>query len=333
MKNNKEYGGFIPFDLPEGKGEYFSDFSRYTIKVNSARTGIMLAVKDIQADKVFMPLYTCPSVKKTVEELGSEVVYYRLNDKMIPVIDEFSSKDVLIWTNYFGIISEKQINFLIEKFKNIIFDNAQAFFKLPIMRKNIYNVYSCRKFIGVPDGGYLIAQNMEKVDLKQDISHNKMGFIFKQLEMGVNNSYQEYLENESFLDDNYLGMSVLTEKILNAVDYTGIKDVRARNYMALHNMLRNINNISIDLELDGNVPMVYPLLVKSESLREYLISNNIYVPTWWKHLRNVPLNDDAMEYQLSRYLLPLPVDQRYDEEDMKFISKVVKKRLKSKGEL
>ena len=68
--------------------------------------------------------------------------------------------------------------------------------------------------------------------------------------------------------------------------------------------------------------MVYPLLVEDDQLRHVLIENKIYISQWWKWvLSNNNSND--FEKKLSKYLLPLPIDQRYDLKDMEMVAAII----------
>jgi hypothetical protein len=73
---------------------------------------------------------------------------------------------------------------------------------------------------------------------------------------------------------------------------------------------------------NDNVPMVYPLLVKSDLLREKLKNNNIFVGQWWKYLLDSS-NANEWEQILSRYMFPIQIDQRYGKEEIKFVSELV----------
>ncbi len=64
--------------------------------------------------------------------------------------------------------------------------------------------------------------------------------------------------------------------------------------------------------------MVYPMLIEHEDLRAYLVSKKIYVPHWWKDVLS-RVESNSFEHYLSTYLLALPIDQRYDLEDMDYI--------------
>jgi len=78
-----------------------------------------------------------------------------------------------------------------------------------------------------------------------------------------------------------------------------------------------MNELSLSTE-DLNGPMRYPFLTSREGLQEFLVSNEIYVSTFWDGvLRRV--EKDSLEYRFAKFLLPLPVDQRYGTEEMQFI--------------
>ena len=70
--------------------------------------------------------------------------------------------------------------------------------------------------------------------------------------------------------------------------------------------------------------MVYPLLVKSmdsdKEMRSELIENNIYIATYWAGQKDKGYGD-----KLEKYLLPLPIDQRYSVEDMEYMVNKIKK--------
>lgn len=52
-------------------------------------------------------------------------------------------------------------------------------------------------------------------------------------------------------------------------------------------------------------------------LRQRLIANRIYVATYWPNLAK--LNYDTLEECLAKKIIALPIDQRYNKEDMKRI--------------
>jgi hypothetical protein len=54
-----------------------------------------------------------------------------------------------------------------------------------------------------------------------------------------------------------------------------------------------------------------------------LIARKIFVPTYWPNVYNWTL-PDSLEYRLTQNIVSLPVDQRYNTEDMKYMADIVK---------
>src|SRR5690606_14912956 len=113
------------------------------------------------------------------------------------IIDfKMSPTECLLYTNYFGI-KETTVNRLSRAVKNLIIDNSQAFFSKPL--KGIDTFYSCRKFFGVSDGAYLQSNNLISTKLDRDISVLRVSHLIKSIDLGVEDGYQDYLDNNNLL--------------------------------------------------------------------------------------------------------------------------------------
>ena len=76
--------------------------------------------------------------------------------------------------------------------------------------------------------------------------------------------------------------------------------------------------------MNGNtVPMAYPYWTNDDSLRKKLIDNRTYVATYWPNVLEW-CGENDIEYKLTKYMLPLPCDQRYGNEDVERIFKIIK---------
>lgn len=327
----KEYGGYIGFEL-EKKEEYYLE-NKLNMKIkslNSARSALLYCLKINKITKIYCPYYICESVINSLKENNIEILFYELDDNLFPKnIEEFLD-EYIIWPNYFGIFSSEIINKKFRKNKKVILDNTQAFFSQPIEDK--ISIYSCRKFFGVPDGAYLIAKNLIDEDIENEVSYNKISFLFKSIELGTNEGYLEHLENEKKLEKNkIIGMSKLTKQLLCTYDYEKIKNIRQQNFLYLHKKLEDYNQIAYLIDVNNiNAPMVYPFLIEIEDMREYLIKNKIYIPNWWGYLLEI-VPRETLEYKMSKYLLPLPIDQRYSEIDMEYIGNIIIKFIEERN--
>ena len=109
-----------------------------------------------------------------------------------------------------------------------------------------------------------------------------------------------------------MAMSKLTEAMMRNCDYAFAKERRLSNFAYLREYLPTIFPLNLS---DDNVPMVYPYVTDTPNLRDRLIREKIFVPKYWPDV----INCEA----LAERIIPLPIDQRYGEEDMKRIVEVV----------
>jgi hypothetical protein len=88
------------------------------------------------------------------------------------------------------------------------------------------------------------------------------------------------------------------------------------NFRFMHERLGGMNALSDIIDnnpIDG--PMVYPFLSDDEHLRDRLLAEKVYVATYWNEVLD-RVDRESMEWKMTRYMVPLPIDQRYDETDM-----------------
>lgn len=318
MEGMKEYGGYLPIELNH-TGGYFDEYSDHMVMLQCGRMAVEYVLKDTRVDKLYLPRYLCPSVLSYLKN-SVEIVLYDVDESFEPIDVTLQINEYLFWVNFFGLASVSQQKSILERYKNVIFDNTQAFYAKPFL--SAYNIYSCRKFFGVSDGAYLIRGGIGHYNLERNYGYETGAFLLKSLEKGTNEAYTEYLANEErFEQSGIKEMSVLTQRIMNGIDYMHIAEQRRQNFRVLHERLGSYNELAIDLQKDV-VPMVYPLLITNKKLRQYLVKNKVYVSQWWKAVLD-DLESNAFERRLSEYLLPLPIDQRYTENDMEEIARLV----------
>lgn len=317
----KEYGGYLPLEL-EKRNEYYRTNTDYEVrKYNSGRCAIYKAVKDSHATRVWLPVYLCNTVSDFLLKKAMSVEYYNIGHDFLPENIQFEQDDIVVWTTYFGVENYKQITEVIGRYQNLVIDNTQSFYIPP--QKNVYNVYSCRKFFGVPDGSYLISNSFSSPDEKLPYSDSKSTarYLVDSIETSTNEAYSESLENEDRItNEDVMAMSHFTERILASIDYEKNQQVRLKNYSVYNSILGELNEIKVSKP--EYAPMIYPLLVKSDSLRSELVSRRVYIPQWWKAVIE-DYRSNEWERYLSRYVIPLPIDQRYNPSDMEYISKLI----------
>lgn len=85
-----------------------------------------------------------------------------------------------IYRQFFGQLTEDRLTGLALKYGNVIVDQAQAYFDKPI--SGVDTIYTCRKFLGVPDGAFLYSDAKLDEELMIDESFERMHFLLGRYE-------------------------------------------------------------------------------------------------------------------------------------------------------
>lgn len=316
----KEFGGYFELELND-----YEHFHKNALKLNSARNCFELILKQKRISKLYIPFYTCKSILEPVIKLNIDYEFYHINnDFEIVSCPNLEDNERILYTNYYGLKSI-YIKTLADKFKDkLIVDNSQAFFDLPI--ENIDTFYSPRKFFGVPDGGYCYVQTNKEIKFKQDFSEDRIYPHIHRIEKDASSGLELFREKEKGIANQPIRkMSALTDRLLANIDYKRVIMKRKKNYLFLSNEFDSINLLSSKYH-QNSVPMIYPLYIDNYSLRDKLINNHIYIPTYWPNVLEWCDNSDT-EYKFAQNLIALPIDQRYTLKDMKKITSIVKNLL------
>lgn len=314
-----EFGGYHALETNKG-----SEFYHDLWAINTARSALQVILTNRNVEKLFIPYYTCEVLLEPIKNCNIDFEFYTINKKLEIEFDisQLLEGQYLLYTNYFGVKSSYLAE-LVRHFSNqIIIDNSQAFYNLPI--KGIPTFYSCRKFFGVADGAYLNLDMDESKyrDLPIDQSNQRMAHLLKRIELGAEAGYADFKINDDALSGEPVKkMSQLTRNILRGLDYNRISDIRSVNFNYLNSHLSKYNQMIFN-KLDGAGAMAYPLLVNRLELKQHLIENKIYIPTYWSNVKKW-VSADSVEAHLSDHLLALPIDQRYGIDQMKRIVEVV----------
>lgn len=305
-----EIGSFIGLDL-EGTQEFYNN-ELGIARLNSARSGIYHACRLYDCQTVYLPFYLCPSVNQYLSKHGIKIIKYHINERFEPIDVIQEEKSAVIIVNYFGIISHAKMQGIAERFENVIVDNSAAFYAPPL--DGCYSVYSPRKFFGVPDGCYIIGHYASRGtnDYAQDRSAETSSFLFATIEQGTNATYNERMKNEARIDNSGpMRMSELTRCLLKNINYNRISSKRIENFKYAHFHFSKINKFDPFFSFDATcVPMVYPLVVEKDELDKKLREKKVYVGRLWTQVLKETA-PDSFEAWMSKFMVPLPIDQRY----------------------
>lgn len=313
----KAIGGYFELELP-----HFEEYHKKSLRLNSGKNCLEYILRCRNYSKVYIPYYTCDVVFKPFQELGVVCEFYHINMHFELSYDiHLNSGEALLYTNYYGL-KQLYTEELAQKYGNsLIVDNTQAFFARPL--SGIDTFYTCRKFFGVPDGAYLYCDAANCDGLDQSVSYDRFEHLLKRIDMSAGEGFDAYHENEGKLEHQPIRtMSKLTQRLMQSIDYDDVAERRRTNYKLLHKALGEENNLKLPLD-DDAVPMVYPFLSSYEGLREKLIENKVFVARYWPNVLDWTTQNE-IDYLLAYKMQPLPIDQRYGEDDMKRIIEIIK---------
>ena len=312
----KEYGGYIEFER-----YYHEEYHKHALAFNTGTNCLVFLIRKKKIKKIYLPYFMCPTAARACDANGIEIEYYHIDKSFRPLLKKRLPEDEYIYlVNYYGQIDNQEISSYQAIYGNVIIDNVQAFFQLPV--KGIDTIYSCRKFFGVPDGAYLYTDvRYDLTDIEQDCSLGRLAHLAGRLEQTGSEFFEQYKKNEKeLLNSPIRKMSQVTANLLRGIDYPLVLKKRNENFQYLHDKLQKQNGLSIK-SVEG--AYMYPLYVKEGGqIRQKLCAAQVYIPLLWPGVLE-KCSKDMIEYKLSKNVLPLPVDQRYNVEDMDYISYMV----------
>ena len=315
----KEIGSFIELELPKGREYYIAESG--VARLNTGRAAIWHAFRLTGAKVIWIPYYQCETVREFLERKGVSIKYFHQDKDFNPIDLSPTEKEAVLMVNYYGVMSQSRMASITKDYQHVIVDNCQAFFCKPL--EGAFNVYSARKFMGVADGAYVIGDGAEQYvdEYPQCYSSDTAAFLLNRIEYGCEGKgYEARTINEERVDtEDIMKMSVLTRAMLDGADYDGIRCKRRENFDIACELFGDINLLNPTLYYDEDaVPMVYPLVVEEEDLLQKYLNAKHFQGHWWKNITK-ELPENTFEHWLSRYIIPITIDQRYGREELEFL--------------
>ncbi len=326
-----------------------SDF----VWLSSGRSAIAMAIEDILNKNphfpktVCLPSFTCSSVYEPFYRQGFKVKTYSLDKnlqvistELIEQIRNTEAKVVLIH-RYFGFDTIPDFDKTVEHLHNegiiVIEDVTQCLYSGFDHSEADYCLGSIRKWCGVPDGGFIITKkgsfqykpkkhNERCETLKVEASLKKYYYITEN--KGSKNEFLKlYSEAETALGDvnQYYAISPVSESVQANLDIQDLKEKRRSNYLTLLNALKHCVDVKpVFTSLPENVvPLYFPVRCDNRSkVQTALREADIYAPVVWPKEDDCPETSGAAD-DLYGNLLCLPIDQRYDADDMARMADVI----------
>ena len=291
-----------------------------------------------------IPAFTCHTVIEPFIELGFEVHTLPMSLNLETSTSDFtralteSGATVLLVHRFYGFDTLPGFNQVIQKQGVIVIEDCtQCLYSTFEKSEADYYVGSIRKWCGVPDGGFAVCRegqfndkpkcsDMALENAKREACEMKYAYMFNGVDCKPA-SKQRYREAEHILDtqSSFHAIGKLSALIQTNLDRNRLRNKRRENYSILANGLRNHSDIRLVFkELPEDViPLYLPVFVRNRDIVQSLLADNaVYAPVVWPKAECCPVVDDNAE-ELYSHLLCLPIDQRYELDDMQRIVNVI----------
>ena len=308
----KEIGGYIELDA--GDRPMLHDGA---LALNCGRNALAWLLHARNIKKLWIPRLICDSVPGVCDREGIPRAFYGIGPDLRPAEDVVLGEgEWFYFVNYYSQFDNDEIASFVHRYGGrVIVDNAQSYFQPPL--PGVDTIYTCRKYFGVADGAFLYSDSPgDRENFPIDESFDRMRFLLGRVERPASEFYAEYVtNNERFAREPIKRMSKLTWNLLHGIDYAATEQIRRDNFNVLHRLLSPWNPLPLR---EGT--FMYPIRVTGgERIRLELRQSGIYIPLLWpsgRRLRDEP----SMEWDLAEQILPLPIDQRYGEQEMQYLA-------------
>jgi len=296
----------------------------------TARSAFTLLARTLHPKTVWLPSYLCEVLMGAFPIQLTKVRFYAINEQLKIAkegwLTEIQANDMVLFIDYFGF--DQWGEWGAEARRRgawVIEDAAQALCRDHFNQHSHYIVLSPRKFVGIPEGGILMALDGAKLPDERLASSPSLWWMeatrasILRAEFdrhgGERKWFEIFQKTESSAPLEPFLMSDLSLLILkHAVDWQMVSDRRRDNYKFLASEL---GQIALIPELPGDVvPLGFPVQLKErDRIRQALFAQNIYPQIHWPIADFVPSEFEA-SHRLAAEIMTLPCDQRYNQPDM-----------------
>ena len=344
----RKIGGDFEFDknFLSNKNCFEMEMNEYSYQLfDSGRSALMFLLKKLNPKKVILPSHNCVTVVDVFKKLGIDYNFYKINKDLSIDIDSLertvSDCEIIFLLHYFGKLHDKKVLTEIKRIANeksaiILEDTTHSYFT----SKNTigdYCIASLRKWFAIPDCGLLYSlkykidnnsglnQNLKFVNLRKNAMEIKNKRIFFNSEQ---EDYLEYYVNaENYLDtiSQAYKISDFSKHILQSYNFDVLRANRKRNFQYLQNNIKNTKITKIFEYKNDETYIYFPVFAENRNnFRKYLFKNQIFCGIHWT-LCNEFVSQKFGDTKISDNILSLIIDQRFSEEEMKYICEVINK--------
>jgi hypothetical protein len=301
----------------------------------------------------FLPTYFCPDVVAAIEATGIEVVRYEDSPRWpVPPRPDvpFCAGDAYLLVNYFGLRGREAAAAFDLGPAELVEDHTHdPWSRWAHTSRAHYVLASLRKTLPIPDGAALWSPGGCPLPDRAPLGTGRETAVLqKAAAMVLKRLYLQgqfddkpafrglqIAGEDSIAAGPISGVSELTEQILPALPWHAWRSRRARNFAVLRQALQDLDGLDVLAPQSADTcPLAVILEFRSPELREWvrtrLIAAAIYPAVHWPVASH---GADALRAAagLSRRLLTLPCDYRYDAADLGRVADAVRQAVREAG--
>ena|GEM_PF-4519272 len=310
MTSASPIGGY--FGLEQSRGAALP-WMGDAVTTQSARMALRCALAGRVPACLWVPGFYCPPARDALAPAGWRVQSYSLSaewgcDAAVKPV----GCDVVVLVDFFGLTGEV-VRADAQRLGsgNVIVDAAMSIgFEPP---NDVPVAYSSRKFVGVPDGGWLVnaPSGADIGPADESGSLARCAYLLRRATGDVAGGRDDFIRAERSLDAEAepRAMSALTASLLSGVDFPTLLARRRVNYRALAAGLAQLG-IATPALAPNAAPLCCPVPVPNAArVRDRLAALGLFCAGYWPGLTLEA--SDAVAAALRDDTLYLPVDQRY----------------------
>ena len=291
--------------------------------------------------RVLVPSFLCEHV---VGALGRELTVGRYEDApdaALPARVEAEAGDALLVVNTYGMRGPLRV----ETRADVVEDHTHDPLSPWAFRSEAdYAVASLRKTFPLADGGVLWSPKALPLPAEREVTEGHRRAASARLSaMGLKRAY---LDGEPVGKQVFRALLVAGERAIGRGELSGIsaesrarlptlpghawRERRARNLAAFRSALGPVEGARL-LDAPFAATLVFESAERRESVRESLIAASIYPAVLWPLETPGTVGIPPRHRALSRRVLSLHCDFRYDEDDMRRVAEAVRRALAGGG--
>ena len=342
-----------PFnDCPLGTPEQFNCKGNDYVWLSTGRSAIRFVIKTVEGRKpdikkvAVLPSFTCDTVFEPFLRMGYDVYYYPVEKDLTTTSDAIletafkHDASIVLFHRYFGFDTlDGQVDRMCDLLRGLgkfsIEDCTQCLYSGIPRANSDFIVGSIRKWTGTPDGGFAVCHSgvfsnkPERPDCELEAakikaSYAKYGYLFEH-KGDKSEMLALYRKAEDILDhqNEIYAISPMSSIVQSNLAFDELVNKRRNNFNILRTTIREPRLPLFSLDGNQAVPLYFPVLVEDRAaLQRHLVQNAIYAPVVWPKDEQQPIQCEGAENAYS-HLLCIPIDQRYDADDMNRIIEVV----------